>query len=320
MTDALQALKVFGVACIVAILGSILSAVVYPAFRRLIAGCDPAIRSLVIVCYGLVSPAVAATVVALVMHPHFSQLLIPGHCHSGACGTHVPVINMSSVGGLVLVAGGPLFLIAVFAAGIPGIRSAHRRLRTLFGIAQTEGNRGFLIVESAELFAWCCGIWRTKILVSSGLLKQLSQAQLQMVLAHERAHERRMDNLRVLALRWLTACWPSALRSRIRADLASDIEQACDLEAAGPIDSRDSYIVVLKKMQRNRSIMASGGRAAAFGCSKTRERIRALVRGPDHYRSITIAVLALLGLCSAEVIAVTGLTHVVVEWLSSLGV
>lgn len=317
--ELLQILMIFSIASVVAVLGSIVSALIYPLFRRAMAGCLPASRSLAIVCYGLVSPAVAVTVVALVMHPEFSQLLIPGHCHAGACGSHVPVIHLSSIGGVGLVVGSPLVLIVALLAGMYGLRMAHRRLGTLLGVARQDGERGFLIVESAELFAWCCGVWHAKILVSSGLVRQLTAGQLQMVLAHERAHERRMDNLRTLALRWLTVCWPSRSRNRIRADLASDIEKACDLDVTSQFGSRDSYIAILESMLSSRPQVTAGGRGTAFACRETSERITELANNPGHYRAATALVLVLFGLLSAQVMVVTGLTHFFVEWLTTVG-
>jgi len=59
------------------------------------------------------------------------------------------------------------------------------------------------VVASDEAFAVTCGLLRPRILVSEGLARSLSRAELTAVLAHERCHLQHRDPLRLLAARML---------------------------------------------------------------------------------------------------------------------
>ena len=315
----LLTLKFLSIGCVVLIIGSLVSALAYPLFRGAIQDCHPAARSILVVCYGLIALVVAVTVVVLIMHPELSRLLIPAHCHDAVCGSHVPVVHTSSIGSLSLITGGSLLLVSLLIGGLHSIRTARRRLRTLFGIAQRDEQRGYLTVESPDLFALCCGIWNTKILVSQGLAQRLTPQQLRLVLAHEEAHGYRMDNLRILALRYLTAFWPRAVQSRACLELASDIEKACDFHAVESLENRDDYVAILKIMMPGHGSASGTSKGTAFDSKEAAERIAQLLDTPERYRSIFTGIATLFLFWIVQIAATTGLIHYLVEWISSLG-
>jgi len=89
-------------------------------------------------------------------------------------------------------------------------------------------NRLYLLADS-RAFAACIGLWRPGIYVSRGLLETLVDAPLRGMLAHEEAHRRRRDPLRLLVWRalarrlrripWATSM---AARAELRIEIVAD--------------------------------------------------------------------------------------------------
>jgi len=91
------------------------------------------------------------------------------------------------------------------------------------------GNTTGRVLETSALFAAQVGLWNSQLIVSSGLLTQLSPEQLSAVLAHEAAHRYYRDTFWFFILGWMgsltawlprtTALWQELLLCReIRAD------------------------------------------------------------------------------------------------------
>ncbi len=89
------------------------------------------------------------------------------------------------------------------------------------------------VVEGLPNPAFTAGLWRPRIYVAQELADVLDEAQLQAVLAHEAAHLRRGDPLRLSLLRFLacTLFYIPALR-RLADDLADEAEIDADDAAA----------------------------------------------------------------------------------------
>lgn len=305
--------------CAAALVASVLSALLYPGFRRAIAGNRPATRSLAVLCYALMSPAVGIVIVLLNTQPEYSQMLVPEHCHDGACGdSHAPVIDTRSLGGFSLIAMASLLVFGMIAVGLYGLRLGQRRLSMLLAFGRENRKGDYLIVDSRNQLAWCCGLLRTKIVVSRGLVERLSLPQLSVVLAHERAHARRLDNLRRIVVQWATVFWPQPLKRRVRAELANDCELACDADAMRTIQNRSLFIDVIKALQMPAAI-DTAAKGVAFGSSDARPRIEALMTDESAGRHPAVAYLLLVLIWFSQVGAVTGITHRVVESIGTLG-
>lgn len=89
------------------------------------------------------------------------------------------------------------------------------------------------VVEGLPNPAFTAGWWRPLVFVASDLPMRLSGEELEAVLAHEAAHVRRRDPLRLFLLRFLAAVlfWLPAIR-RLAEDLADEAEIAADDAAA----------------------------------------------------------------------------------------
>jgi beta-lactamase regulating signal transducer with metallopeptidase domain len=60
------------------------------------------------------------------------------------------------------------------------------------------GLRAVRVVVTDEVLCFCIGLFRPRIVVSTGLIELLDQAELDAVLAHEASHQRRRDPLRLM--------------------------------------------------------------------------------------------------------------------------
>ena len=117
----------------------------------------------------------------------------------------VSLVLVSAMAGLAsaaLVAAravrGSVVLRRMGRSGSPQFPAAARDTAAALGIAGRVR-----VVASDEAFAVTCGLLRPRILVSEGLARSLSRAELMAVLAHERCHLQHRDPLRLLAARML---------------------------------------------------------------------------------------------------------------------
>lgn len=309
----LSILKMASLWLLVSLLAGHTSALVYPLFARFIARVKPQTRAAARWSFGLLTPLSAALVVLLLMNPVLAGLLVPQHCHEGVCGSHTPVYAASAVS-LSLVALSSFVLLALIAALASGVRRAGRRLGALNALARSTGGNGYRVVETPDLLAWCGGLWRPRILVSRGLLERLEGPQLQAVLAHEKAHAERMDNLRALLLHGATMAWPGRKKRAIARELASDTEQACDQQAARVVGSTGLVAAALTTLE---AYAAMPQHSMAFGAEDSTARLQALAMPAHHYAHPLRAWLAVAVQWLLLVIFLTGLSHLAVEWLTA---
>jgi Zn-dependent protease with chaperone function len=225
----------------------------------------------------------------------------------------VPAVDPLSFGGIGLAAAGSAGLVLLVIVMIRALLAGKRRLMTLFSLARRDSSRGYHVLETDDIVAWCCGLLRPRIVVSRRLVSALSATQLDVVLAHENAHADRRDNLRALLLRWSTALWPVA-RRQVRLDLREDCERACDATALTVTGSREVFAGTLGVLSR---FHGGGGpaRGAAFGRENIEERLAALPAEGSGPAGAGGAWLALGGAWLTQVLLVTATSHFVVEWL-----
>jgi hypothetical protein len=328
MADSLYLLfKLSGLWLLIAALSIFLAATAYGSFHRLIAAADPAFRAACRLAFGLAPLLVASAVIVLVTHPALASLLIPDvlipdHCHGAACGSHVPAVRGGSWASGALAAFGGLTLLVAVAATVALILHAYGRVRMVRRLTRLTDSAGaFRVVESGGTLACCIGLWRTEVLISRGVLNKLDDAELAAVLAHERAHAMRHDNLQGFVLHTVTRPWPSVIRERIRQDHASDAEQACDRVAERVTGSRGTVASAIHALAATLP-RTEPNRAVAFGSADPAARLAALEQPRQAARQAVhamagVAVLVLLGALLTG--ALTGFSHWFMEWLVAVG-
>jgi hypothetical protein len=105
--------------------------------------------------------------------------------------------------------------------------AAHRRIATRMPVQEQRAiaGRRVLVVPNARPLAFCAGLLRPRVYVSTGALERLGEAELAAVVAHEAHHAARRDPLRILVARAIGDAYSlGALprREQALAELAAD--------------------------------------------------------------------------------------------------
>lgn len=301
---------------------SVLSALTYPLLCRAVAGLRPAVRASARLAYACMAPMSALLALVLVTTPALAGFLMPAHCHGSQCGVHAPVYPADSVVIAGLAAACSLAALLLVALLLWALRRGRRQWRVLSAFTRSSPV-GYRMLESDRPLAFCVGLMRPQILLSRGLIEQLQPDELTVVLAHERAHVKRQDNLRALLLRWSSLLWPAGLARRLRADMGADAEQACDLEAVRAGAGAGQVARVIRKLAGvpPGPDTTAVSRGVAFGCRDTTARLAALESGRQFDdRSCRIWFGPGLWLAAnwcVQVYLLAASSHWLVEWLGS---
>ena len=314
--------KLSGLWLLLVALSVALAVAAYGPYHRLLASADPALRAACRLAYGLMPLLVASCVVLLVTRPSLAGLLVPEHCHGFACGAHVPALEGGSWASGALAVFGGLTLVAV-AFGLTALAlHALGRLRILRRLTRLTDSAGtYRVVDTAGTLACCVGLLRPQILVSKGVLAALDPKEFEAVLAHERAHAMRRDNLQSFILHSATRFWPAGIRERLREDHAADTEQACDRVAERVTGSRDTVASAIRTLAA--TLPGQGpGRAVAFGSGNLSLRLAALQQPQNTGQQMVHAVAGVMVLVLAGATlagGLTGFSHWFMEWLVAAG-
>jgi len=294
--------------------GSLAVSLAYPRWRPGLAALPPEVRARRILAWAALPWLGAAGLLALCFVPSFWSLvgLAVDHCplhddgHVHLCIAHAPHHAVAPVEWVVLAAGG-------LAVGVVALRvlraqvATWRAISALLRVAGSEVPAGGLVV-SAEPLSVTAGLVWPLVLVSTGLKGRLTASQLEAVLAHERAHARRRDPLRLLAAALLGAAHGPGTRTLLLSDAALACEEAADEEAAREIGDRTVVAEAIVAVERlfgeraNRLGLAVG----MTGCA-TEARVEALLANPVQEPSVAAwarwfrwAALAAAGLLGAH--------------------
>lgn len=172
-------------------------------------------------------------------------------------------------------------LLTLFYRTWQGWRSAQQvQCYPCEAIAQTSGH----LLETEIPFAAQVGFWRSKLVVSRGLLNQLNSEQLEAVLTHEQAHAHYHDTFWFFWLGWLgqitfwlpqtEALWQELLLLReLRAD-------AWAAQRVDPIVVAESLLQIVQNIQTPFPTLQAGFNTD-LTLDRLEERIEALL-SPDQ--------------------------------------
>lgn len=294
---------------------SLMAAPLYPVYRRLAGGSTPPALAAGILTYGLLPALSASLAVLLLMQPELAGALVPPHCHAGNCSPHPPELGTQSIVGTALIAFAAMVTSGVLILLLQHGLRQRQRTKTLKALSDPADDNRFRVVNSPELLAWCSGLWRPRTYVCQGLIDRLTPAELQVVLAHERAHGLQLDNLRRALLHWSTLFWPAALRRRIRADFAAACEQACDSAAVRQTGDAARVMRVIEQLGNTVSTPLPAHHTA-FANTQWQARIKALQQpaAPDNYGVNGWMLIALLWMNGVSLLAYVA--HPLLEWLT----
>lgn len=205
-----------------------LFALFYPLLRHRLRAIHPGQGSLLLLYYWS-GPAVLSLISTILLFiAPLEGVAVSDHCH-GACVDHVPLIHSP------WLAGAGLCLLAVMVAGLAvhfsrsllrGIKM-RRQLRLL-----ATPDQGFQRVNTRVAAVFTLGWWRPEVYVSTALLSHCQDHDLSVILAHEKAHLLRRDNLSMLLVKVFTLMLPRRWQSDVLDDMHLLCEQACDFASA----------------------------------------------------------------------------------------
>lgn len=279
----------------------------YPLIRNQLLAWHPAIAGNLLLLL-LTFPFLLSLSTTLMLFTPAFDSLVSMHCHED-CAAHMPVIATPGLApfGLLLI------------AGITGLLGYHlwlnlrmsKRLKTqLEKLSSQEDDYQLLDHEQPVVFT--LGWWQNQIYITRGLREKCSDQDLAVILAHEHAHSRRFDNVRLLAAMLLTLVIPKPIAKRLHDDLHLLVESACDFEAAsryGDLDVAETLLKVQKlspaQWQLGNAVILS-----AFTGAEVQLRVRALVQGREdtiwQYGGLLLSMIVLI---TSSLILVEPLHH-----------
>jgi len=202
----------------------------YPPVSRVLANGKAESAATLTLLYGLMAPAAATTALIFLSLPKIAFPIITDHCHGSNCAPHTLHITTDTAEGIVTVTIAVTLLMGVLTFMLIQLFSSQRQLRVLSQLSEA-GASSYRVVESPNHIAWCTGLLRPQVFLSSGLINSLTPKQIQSILAHELTHAIRKDNLRKWVMHWSTLAWPKLIKAQIRQDLSNYHERICDLAA-----------------------------------------------------------------------------------------
>ena len=302
-----------GVTLVAVLLSSMLSSALYRPVRRLVSAFGPRTRAAATLSYALITPGVALIAIGLNSGSGAAHWPLIEHCHGDQCGNHAPLLAVGSPGHIGLVAGASLLVLGLAMALFKLLVAGRRQLLTLFNLGHRQD--GYIVIDTDSVVAWCCGLLRPEIVLSRGLLQRLDTNQVEVVLAHERAHAARLDNLRHAAVRWSTSLWPAKQRTAVRNDIVADNEACCDAIALRTAPGRFEEVVEIMATQ---SQCTPAAHQAHFSASQADARTEAA--GPKGSRHPAQAYLMLAAVWMVQVVLTGAVAHPIIEAIAAASV
>jgi Zn-dependent protease with chaperone function len=292
----------------------VLFVLAYPLLRPALLKLQPRYGSALLLAYWILPFAAALLSTAFLFLPTAENLLVDAHCHVD-CASHAPLIDSAGLA-LFGVGVGSVAVLVLLMRFITTVRNA-RKLHAQFDYLGKR--RGAWIEMDSECpLVFTLGWWQPRIYLSTGLRRACSVQDLDIILQHERAHQERRDNLRLLVARLCCAIFPGPLARRVLADLQVVTEEACDFRAAerfGAVAVAETLLKVKRLLMAQPASVPQ--EAMAFAERDVETRIRALLRASSRISLHNWQLgLLLLGGALALVLMVGPLHHGS-EWVIS---
>ncbi len=235
---------------------------------------------------------------------------IADHClqhgvgHPHLCFAHLPGIEL----GLFQAGIAALVAVPLLAGTTRLVRAEWRatsELAALKSLADARPGKGRLRVVSVRApFALAGGLFGPAIVVSRGLLQQLSPRERRVVVAHEAAHLRHGDAWRNVLFELLLIAHPPGVRRRLRTAWQSALEERADDAAARRFGAEGVVATLLRIARLN--LHQPGPGFSVAGANLTHRARRLLAGGGGHLAappSLEIAsVIALTALFTGAVL------------------
>jgi len=266
---------------------ALLASLAYPQFRARLSALPAEARVRWVTAWAALPWIASAALLALCFVPSLWSLvgLAVDHCplhddgHVHLCLAHAPHHPVAPTEWVLLT-------LAALGIGAVGLRVLRAQLVTWRAVSALlrfagPGVRAGGLVASAEPLSVTAGLLWPLVLVSTGLRSHLAPAHVEAVLAHERAHARQRDPLRLVAVALLGAAYFPRTRTLLLSDAALACEEAADAVAAQEVGDPTvvaEAIVAVERLLGDRAHHIGLG-VGMTGCA-TEARVEALLRDP----------------------------------------
>lgn len=289
------------------------AALAYGRVRRALRRVAPSMRATLLLLYAALPFMGAIAGLLAIFTPSLLNWvgLAADHCHLHPDHPHLCLFHPPQAGGEAISTA--LFLAA---AALLLLRAApwllhwfqtRRTVARLLAVSRLDQTRGVHIVPTDAPLAFAAGLHAPRLFLSSRLLGQLSAGQVDVVIAHERAHAARHDALRQTLAAALSRLHTPATRRLLLADLALATEQACDEAACTATGDR---LLVAEAIVKVEQLFAMQARqpsplfaASHFTGSNVPERVQAMLAAPQAAHplggKLAVAVVAAMSVLGA---------------------
>jgi hypothetical protein len=296
---------------------SVLFVLVYPLVRPALLSLHPRHGSTLLLAWWVLPFAASLLSTVILFMPPAETLLVEAHCHED-CASHAPLIDSAALASFGIVLGTLVLLVLLWRFGTTLRRS--RQLHAQFDVLGRRRGAWYEMDSDCPL-VFTLGWWRPRIYLSRGLREACSAQDLDIILQHERAHQERRDNLRLLAARLCCAILPGPLSRRVLADLQVVTEQACDFRAGercGELAVAETLLKIKRLLLTRPAFLPE--EAMAFAERDVEIRIKALLLASSRVTLQAWQLLLLVVLGSMLLFAMIGPLHHGSEWvISALG-
>ncbi len=215
-----------------------------------------------------------------------------------------------------------LLLVVFVAVAIRTYRNAttHLKAYRLLKLALNDEQ----LLESNTPQAFSAGFLVPEIFISTGLINQLGEGELQIVRRHEQAHVERRDSLKKLVFSFLSSFFPSRVAQPMRQTMSLCMEQCADECAVSQGTVRADVAMTLLKVTKLMRAYGVGGEGAtsettslkcAFGDSEVKARVAYLMLPQPAYGVSLVFIVALLSAISLLCLLSVDSFHHVIETL-----
>ncbi len=149
--------------------------------------------------FSLAVPVLGIAVAALLLGPTRIALGGPSPHTFSAAGVHLsyPAANAAALVLLAIAGLGAVVLVRALRFTIAGTRAYRRQVAALRVVDRLPAHPDVLVFDARRPQAFCAGLLRPRTYVSTGAVRTLGRDELDAVIAHESAHRRARDPLRL---------------------------------------------------------------------------------------------------------------------------
>jgi len=253
----------------------------------------------------------------LLFTPFSQKMVVSGEISNVAHWHHFYVFHAESWHGIVLLAF-LLFTVWRFARVVQRARSQQKAMKTLCMLSTFRdkcfGSLPVFLVNSDISTAFTAGLAKPGCYISTGLIKQLTKNERDIVVRHELAHVDCRDPLVTVVFTICSSFYPKSVRRQQLRQFLLVTEQLADQRATRRHAASDvaSALIKVARLQRVSPNLFTGAPVSYFGADHLSERIQSLLATNNTKAFPVLGYLgAMAFLLAASITTIDGLHHLV---------